>query len=164
MGVKCTTPQRAIDEFLNSIPSILEGEIIRSFSYLGEECVKKIRDRGPKESWYDQTGNLRSSIGYAIYGEGRKIIESAFNVVKDGSQGALTGRKMIDDLASKYAETFALVVVAGMEYAELVEAMNGKDVLATTELWAKQEVQKYLDKALDRAYGKIMKLQQQLGL
>lgn len=164
MGINCTTPQKAIDELLNAIPSIIEEEIIRALSYLGEQCVKKVRDRAGEDSWFDQTGNLRSSVGYAIYGYGRKVIESAFDVVKKGSQGSEAGRKMIDELASKYSETYALVVVAGMEYADAVEARDNKDVLATTELWAKQEVKKYLDKALERAYGKILQLQQKLGL
>lgn len=164
MGIKFTTPQEAIDDLMNVIPAIIESEIIRAFSYLGEQCIKRIRDRGPKESWFDQTGNLRSSIGYAVYDYGKKAIESTFEVVKNGSQGASVGRKVIDDLASKYAETYALVVVAGMDYAEAVEARDNKDVLASTELWAKQEIQKYLNKALERAYGKILILQHELGL
>jgi hypothetical protein len=164
MGIKFTTPQEAIDDLMNVIPAIIESEIIRAFSYLGEQCIKRIRDRGPKESWFDQTGNLRSSIGYAVYDYGKKVIESTFEVVKNGSQGASVGRKVIDDLASKYAETYALVVVAGMDYAEAVEARDNKDVLASTELWAKQEIQKYLNKALERAYGKILILQHELGL
>lgn len=164
MGIKFTTPQEAIDDLMNVIPAIIESEIIRAFSYLGEQCIKRIRDRGPKESWFDQTGNLRSSIGYAVYDYGKKVIESTFEVVKNGSQGSSVGRKVIDDLASKYAETYALVVVAGMDYAEAVEARDNKDVLASTELWAKQEIQKYLNKALERAYGKILILQHELGL
>lgn len=146
------------------VPKILQEEIVRALAYLGEQCIIKIRDRSGEASWFDQTGNLRSSIGYAIYGEGRKLIESAFNVVKKGSDGTDQGKKMVDELASKYSETFALVVVAGMEYADFVEAMNGKDVLASTELWAKAEVQKYLDRAKTKAENRILKLYQQLGL
>lgn len=164
MGINCTTSQKAVDELMNAIPSIIEGEIIRALSYLGEQCVRKVRDRAGSDSWFDQTGNLRSSVGYAVYGEGRKVIESAFDVVKKGSQGSEAGRKMIDELANKYAETYALVVVAGMEYADAVEARDNKDVLATTELWAKQEINKYLEQAMERAYGKILNLQNKLGL
>ena len=151
----------AFNGLMINVPVILQEEIVRALAYLGEQCIIKIRDRGPKESWFDQTGNLRSSIGYAIYGHGRKAIESAFDVVKNGSQGATEGKRMIDELATKYAETFALVVVAGMDYADAVEAMDNKDVLATTEIWAKREVQKYLDKAKERAMRRITKLYQQ---
>lgn len=163
MAIKCENFD-AFNGLMVDVPKILQEEIFRALAYLGEQCIVKIRDRGPKESWFDQTGNLRSSIGYAIYGEGRKVIESAFDVVKNGSQGAVEGKRIIDELATKYAETFALVVVAGMDYADAVEARDGKDVLATTEIWAKREVQKYLDRAKERAIRRITKLYQQLGL
>lgn len=163
MAIECDS-LGAFNNLMADIPGILHEEIFMALSYLGERCIKRIRDRSGEDSWFDQTGNLRSSIGYAIYGEGRKLIESAFNVVKKGSDGTDQGKKMVDELASKYSETFALVVVAGMEYADFVEAMNGKDVLASTELWAKAEVQKYLDRAKTKAENRILKLYQQLGL
>ena len=106
----------------------------------------------------DQTGNLRSSIGYAIYEQGRKEIESAFRIVKNGREGSTEGQKMIDELAGMYSNTYALVVVAAMNYAEYVEARDNKDVLASAELFARKEVTKYLKKALKRAETRIAKL------
>lgn len=164
MGIDCTTPEEAFKRMMLVIPQVIHNEIIRAFAYLGEECIIKIRDRAGEDSWFDQTGNLRSSIGYAIYAEGRKVIESAFQQVGNGTQGASAGRKLIDELADKYSETYALVIVAGMDYAEYVEAMDGKDVLATTELWAKQKINDSLAKALDRAQKKIEEYAKQLGL
>lgn len=163
MAIKCDSLD-AFNELMDFIPRILQEEIFRALAYLGEQCIKTIRDRAGEDSWFDQTGNLRSSIGYAIYGEGRKIIESTFAVVKNGAQGAAKGKKMIDELASKYSEIYALVVVAGMEYADAVEARDNKDVLASTELWAKAKVQEYLDRAKEKAIRRITKLQQQMGL
>lgn len=163
MAIKCDS-LNAFTDLMDAAPRILQEEIIRALSYLGEQCIIRIRDRSGKESWFDQTGNLRSSIGYAVFEQGREVIKSAFNVVKNGAQGSADGKKMIDELASKYSETYALVVVAGMEYADYVEAMENKDVLASTELWAKQEVQRYLDRAKERAIIRITKLYQQLGL
>ena len=129
----------------------------RALQYLGEQCVIKIRDRSGEESWFDQTGNLRSSVGYALYERGRKEFESAFKIIKNGAEGSEEGRKMVDELAS-YANTYALVVVAGMNYAEYVEAMENKDVLASAELFARDKVNEYLNKALRRAESKISKL------
>lgn len=164
MGITADFSTKAFDDLMNAIPDILAGEIVRAFSYLGEQCVKRVRDRTGDESWYDQTGNLRSSIGYAVYEQGKAIIQSAFEQVKKGSQGPIEGRKMVDELASKYSQTYALVVVAGMEYSEYVEAMKCKDVLASTELFAKSKMNEYLEKAKERAFGKILQLQHQLGL
>lgn len=164
MGIERRFSLDALDQFLESIYNIFFSEVVRAFSYLGERCVRNVRDRSGDDSWYDRTGNLRSSIGYAVIEDGRKIIESAFQSVKGGTEGSVAGRKMIDELAKEYSKTYALVVVAGMEYAEYVEAMKGKDVLASTEIWAKSVVNDYLGKAIDRATDKIHKLQQQLGL
>ena len=74
-------------------------------------------------------------------------------------KGQSEGRRMVEELSSKYSQTYALVVVAGMSYAELVEAIESKDVLASTEIWAKQKVDSYLEKAKDRALKRINALQ-----
>lgn len=153
-----TTTKSQILNYISQSMKIVHDEILRALSYLGEQCVIKIRDRSANESWIDQTGNLRSSIGYAIYEKGRKEIESAFKIVKTGVEGSSEGKKMIDELASSYSNTYALVVVAGMNYAEYVEAKDNKDVLASTELFARKEVAKYLSKAIKRAEAKIEKL------
>ena len=45
---------------------IIKSLTIRALSELGEECVNRVRDRSGDESWYDHTGNLRSSVGYIV--------------------------------------------------------------------------------------------------
>ena len=154
-----TTSTSAIDRLFKKSFEIIKNEIFMAFTKLGEECVVKIRDRSQDKSWYDHTSNLRSSIGYAIYDYGVKQIESAFNVVGSGSQGSTEGKRMVEQLAREYTNTFALVVIAAMNYAEYVEAIEGKDVLASTELWAKAEVDKRLQRAKESAIRKINALQ-----
>ena len=153
-----TTPMSEVEAVLRQSLQILRNEIVRALSYLGEICVGKIRDRSQLESWIDQTGNLRSSVGYAIYERGKKEIESAFNIVKGGREGAAEGKNMVDELAGMYSNTYALVVLAAMNYAEYVEAKDNKDVLASTELFARKEVNKYLTKAIERAEKMIAQL------
>ena len=159
MDIRLTTSQRAIDELFRKAAEILAERIKYNLNYLGLTCVRKIRDRSGSDSWYDQTGNLRSSIGYAIYSYGRKEVESKFQSVLNGREGAQKGKQMVDELASQYSDTYALVVVAAMEYAEYVEAMESKDVLASTEIYAKQEVDRYLQKAIREAEKKIQELE-----
>lgn len=158
MGIKCVTPKRAVDNFFRRSMEIMRSEILRAFSYLGEQAITKVRDREEIDSWYDHTGNLRSSIGYSVYDHGKSVIESAFAPIKGGTKGQSEGKKMVEELASKYASTYALVIVAAMNYAEYVEACNNKDVLASTEIWAKSEVEKYLKEAKERAIRRINKL------
>ena len=119
---------------------------IRALSYLGEQCVIRVRDRGGDKSWYDQSGNLRSSVGYVIAHDGSIIQYSDFNQVKQGSEGVKVGKDLAEELARRYSNDYVLVIVAGMNYAEYVEAMDNKDVLASTELWSIDQVPKMLEK------------------
>lgn len=143
MSIK-VNDDNAVSKFFKAYMKIVSEEMTRSLSYLGEQCVRYVRDRSQDESWIDHTGNLRSSVGYAVYDMGKKRIESEFPIVKQGSEGSEEGRKMIRDLAKLYSDTFALVVVAGMNYAEYVESMESKDVLASAELMAQSKINEYM--------------------
>lgn len=158
MGIQMTTPLSEVDRILYKSFEILKNEITKSLVKLGEECIAKIRDRSKEESWIDRTGNLRSSIGYAVYDYGIKQIESAFQIVRNGNEGSSEGKKMISQLGNEYSNAYALVVVAGMNYASYVEALENKDVLASTELWAKSIVDSRLKRAKKAAVEKINKL------
>lgn len=155
MGIKLSTPQSALDQFFKNSFEIIRQEIILAFSKLGEESTARIRDRSAEESWIDHTSNLRSSIGYAVYDHGSKEIESSFATLGMGGEGSAEGKRMVQELASEYSKVFALVVVAAMNYADFVEAKENKDVLASTELWARSVVDGKLKLALDKAIEKI---------
>lgn len=157
--IRMVTSMKAIDELFAKAAKIIFDRVQYNLNYLGLDCVRRIRDRSGDESWYDQTGNLRSSIGYAIYSYGKKEIESAFDTVLGGSEGSHKGRRMVADLASKYSDTYALVVVAAMEYADKVESIDSKDVLASTEIYAKSQVNRYIEKAIKEAEEEIQRLE-----
>ena len=44
-----------------------------------------------------------------------------------------------------------------MSYAEYVEAIESKDVLASTELWARARIDEYMQKTQERAEKRINK-------
>lgn len=159
MSIRLVTPKEAIDELFEKASKIINDKIWYNLSYLGLQCERRVRDRSGEESWFDQSGNLRSSIGYAVYSYGRKLIGSSFGSVLGGTEGSQKGRQMVDQLAGKYSDTYALVVLAAMEYADYVEAMKSKDVLASIEIWAKNEVEKYIRKAIKEAEEEIQKLE-----
>ena len=46
-----------------------------------------------------------------------------------------------------------------MSYADYVEALENKDVLAQTESWARSKVDEYIQKAVDKATKKINSIQ-----
>lgn len=157
--IRMVTSMKDLDELFQKAAKVIFDRIQYNLNYLGLLCIKRIRDRSGEESWFDQTGNLRSSIGYAIYSYGQKQIESSFDSVLGGAEGSQQGRKMVAELASKYSDTYALVVVAAMEYADYVEAMESKDVLASTEIYAKREVERYLQKAIKEAEREIQQIE-----
>lgn len=152
MGVKMTTPMSKVNSYLQSEAERIQMLTIRALSALGELCIADARDRSPEDSWFDNTGNLRSSIGYVIAYKGNIIHYSEFKQIKDGSEGSDTGKKFAEEIAKRISKDYALVVVAGMNYAEFVEAMDNKDVLAHPELFAKAQLPKMMEK-LKRQIG-----------
>ncbi len=146
MGIRMTTKLSEVHDMLMREAERVERLTIRALSKLGEQCVTKIRDRAGDKSWYDQTGNLRSSVGYVIAHNKNIIQYSTFNQVNQGSEGVKTGKDLAKELAKRYSNNYVLIVVAGMNYAEFVEAMDNKDVLASTELRAREKVPLMLEK------------------
>lgn len=146
MGIRMVTSMSEINAAIQAEAERAEMLTIRALSYLGEQCIIEAKDRPQESSWFDQSGNLRSSIGYIIVSNAHIVQYSGFNQVKQGSQGIKEGKDLAEELARKYSSGYALVVVAGMNYAELVEAMDNKVVLASAELYARQELPNMMNK------------------
>ena len=113
---------------------------VRALSMLGEQVVAYARSRSAGESWIDRTGNLRSSVGYIVLRDGEIVAASDFGQVLQGGEGSDTGRRFAEEIARNIHSDYALVVVAGMNYASYVEAIEGKDVLAGPELFARKKL------------------------
>lgn len=158
MGVKVSADIGRINDYFKKVVGIINTEMRQTFAYIGEESIKMVRDRTPDQSWIDRTGNLRSSIGYGVYAHGRKEIESTFEIVKQGTQGPSAGRQLLDELSKQYADTYALIVVAGMNYADEVEARDNKDVLASAELAARTKIDSHLKRTQERILKRIESL------
>lgn len=82
-----TTPASRIDTLINKEKERVEVLTVRALSYLGELCVIEARNRPQEISWYDRSGNLRSSIGYAIIHNGKILEYSDFTQVRQGLLG-----------------------------------------------------------------------------
>lgn len=121
-----------VEAYLDEQIERIEQLIIYNLSYVGEQCLTEARNTN---SYKDQTGNLRSSIGYTIVKDGRVIRQSDFAVVRKGSEGKSEGEQFARSLASKFPEGIVLIVVAGMNYASYVSA-KGYNVLDSAELLA----------------------------
>ena len=102
-----------------------ERKFIIALSYIGEEFVNKARSIN---TYLDDTGNLRSSIGYVIAKNGR-ILKRNYKQVGDGNKGVTKGLNLADEAAAEHSDGIVLIVTAGMKYGLYVESM-GYDVLS----------------------------------
>ena len=125
-----------IDAYLEAQIERIEGQIIYNLSYVGEQCLNAARSTN---SYKDQTGNLRSSVGYVIARDGEIIRASDFKTVKQGRKGSKAGAAFVRRLVREFPQGFVLLVVAGMNYAAYVAA-KGYDVLDSAELLAERFV------------------------
>lgn len=95
-----------------------EPKFINALAFIGETFVNEARS---KRTYEDQTGNLRSSIGYAIIKNGKAVKFTAKDSPESGD--------LVSSLVSEGGnEGIYLIVFAGMEYAKYVER-DGYDVL-----------------------------------
>ena len=158
MGMRQTTPQGRITAYIEKQVAKYEKLLLNNLHYVGEQCVKAARDlpspkflnRSRQEipphqpHYIDWTGNLRSSIGYVIVRNGEVVSQSSFKPTHtragaSGDEGAEEGKAYAEQLAAKFPQGIALIVVAGMNYAAYVSA-KGYDVLDTAELLAEKLV------------------------
>lgn len=114
--------------------------IERTMNYIGERCVNAARS---SNGYKDRTGNLRSSTGYILVRDGRIVRKSKFEPVLGGTEGGKSGEEYAKKLAMNYPNGYALIVVAGMNYAAYVSA-KGLDVLDSAEQLAERLVPQML--------------------
>ncbi len=143
MGITPTFTQADVSKRFDKFLQVIEKRQIERLQYLGEMCVTHARSIPASVGFMDQTGNLRSSIGYMIFRDG-VAIHGSYEPVKGGKEGAITGELLAKKIGARYKQGISLVVTAGMNYALYVEA-KGRDVLTSAESMAKQELPKMLD-------------------
>lgn len=142
MPIQRITPQADIDRFIAERIEALNNALVYRMCAIGEQVLNAAR---ATNSYKDQTGNLRSSIGYAVSMDGNIVQMSSFETVKNGGTGSKTGKDYVMQLIKGFPQGIVLIVVAGMNYASYVSA-KGYDVLDSSELLAKKLVPQMLKK------------------
>lgn len=140
MGIQITTPIEAI---VSQIAEQVERQqlvLVRRLLYCAEEITNAARQTN---SYKDQTGNLRSSLGCVVAVDGKVVGEYGFEVVLNGHEGVEDGKRYIRELVAQFPKGIALIAVAGKNYATYVSA-KGYDVLDSAELLADKLVPQYL--------------------
>ena len=142
-------------------------------------CTEAVNRARSLDTYKDQTNNLRSSLGFVIYHNGRMLFrdfqtggtgtggggqvsfttsqgqEVSFSAqVKSdtsGNRGLLQGEALANSVAQRYPSGFIAVIVAGMNYALFVEA-KGYDVLTGSTLTVGEDLKKNLE-IINNQYG-----------
>ena len=117
-----------------------ERAILKRLKEIGEEAINTART---SRRYLDQTGNLTSSIGYVILRRGSIVNKAGFDKVKKGDEGVRQGESLATSLAKDYPHDFALIVVAGMDYAAYVEA-KGLGGMTAAELQSKASIEQFV--------------------
>ena len=134
MPIKRLTPKGAAKAYLDKQLAMWQQAIINNLVYVGESALKQAREG---HRYKDQTGNLTSSIGYAIVVDGKVFKRSRFEVVNNGREGAANGSQFLQRIIARNSKGIVFIMVAGMPYAQYVEAMS-LDVLDSAEVMAKK--------------------------
>ena len=120
-----------------------------AMAFIGEKIANDARDKSASNSFIDDTGNLRSSIGYKVSNknENSNFVEFAEPKNNKGSDGANKAKQLLQEVNKPEKGTIELTVVAGMDYALWVESMKGKNVLSSS-IPKKSEIEKTLKELL----------------
>lgn len=133
MGVKLDINQSAIAKKLEEAQKTMIDKVVRVLKYCGEMAVN---DAKTNAGYKDQTGNLKSSIGYVIAVNG--VVTEEYFPSSINSQGENIGKNLAYAIARQNPQ-IVLVVVAGMKYASHVES-RGYNVIASAEQLAQRIV------------------------
>lgn len=132
MPGRMTTPIHVIGYQLKASVEAKLRVLANMFCYIGEQCIIEAREEG---NYTDQTGNLRSSIGYAVVWDGKVVQRDCIDKVKQGDKGVSEGYDYLSKCIKKSRRKgIVLIVTAGMNYAEYVE--SDYNVLTSAELEA----------------------------
>lgn len=126
-GLRALFNSSQLVNVFNQFQEKVHDGILQKLQYSGEVFVNAARTNS---TYLDDTGNLRSSIGYVILLDG-KVVDVSFSKQKgsgDGDLGKLQGMTFASEVAEQYPTGYVLIGVAGMQYAASVEA-HGYDVM-----------------------------------
>ena len=138
---------KRIRERINDAIERRKAALIAQLFYIGEECLANAK---ANHLYQNQTGNLCSSIGYCVIDNGQIVHEGEWKETAglqgDGKEGMQKGMEYLHQLATEQqTEGITFLMVAGMPYAQYVEAMS-LDVLDTSEQMAKAKIKSMIDR------------------
>ncbi len=138
MALKSNFNETQFAKYVQRQVDVIDKKILDSFIMAGEQFIIDSREQGQSHAagqYQDVTANLRNSIGYYIYRDGKLIIgKEPGNYIGKTSEGKLSASEIaiinktaIQDIIN--LKGFQLIGVAGMNYASYVES-KGYNVIS----------------------------------
>jgi hypothetical protein len=180
MGIEANFNMNDVNAKIANFLKGVDRTVIERFNRLGEELVKyaKIQhaSSGHPENYLDQSGNLTSSMGYVVVKDREVVYSSGFETHPPSAEwlrknknrmielnGKQVGADFAAELAKQITQTYALIIVAGMNYAAYVEDM-GYNVLIPAELKSKTDFPAMMNEMVDEVNKKANKFSSSIGL
>lgn len=115
MGIKAEFTIGDILKRYEALSKAVELEKIEALQHLGEMCVSHARNVSPPKGFFDRTGNLRSSIGYAVFLDGVAVHSNypPVKVAKGMIKEKRTARRKLKDGTIKTYTYTAKVKIGG---------------------------------------------------
>lgn len=126
-----------VEGYIRDRAGLIKQAIINRLKFVGEKFIVNARSN---DTYKDQTGNLRSSIGYVILDDGDQIEES---FPGDKSEGVRQGKATAESAKENFPTGLVLIGIAGMGYAAAVES-RGLDVITASSITAENDLKKAL--------------------
>ncbi|OPL11240.1 MAG: hypothetical protein AVO38_15935 [delta proteobacterium ML8_D] len=147
-GLRPIFTQAQVKRWIDRFGDRAEQKMIMALQQTGEYFVTRARETG---NYNNDTGNLRSSIGYVIARDGQTIFGDfqPAGVGTDQKTGVGEAKRLASSLALTHNKGLVLIGVAGMDYAVHVENMENKDVISSSESKAKRMLKQMLKEVLD---------------
>lgn len=145
--MKMSTPISSLTEGIEEQMEAFRQTLISRMELIGLQAVNEARQYNGKQ-YTDRTNNLRSSTGFVLVVDGQVQGASGFETCGsgedgDGATGSTSGKAYAQELASRFPQGVALIVVAGMEYAAFVQN-KGYNVLDSAQILATDEIKKLI--------------------
>lgn len=144
--------QAIAEEFAKGVQTFNEA-LVEKLNKVGTDAVTRARrtvsENGIPAAGYKaykvRSGNLESSVGFALSYNGRVVSMSDFEAVQGedgtpGTEGSEKGKAYARQLVMQYPQGYALILVAGMNYASYVQEIYNRDVLVSGRLYAESQL------------------------
>lgn len=155
MSLQLKTSMSEIDALLKKMSEIYEECLIEEFTEWAKRDDEYLRSNN---GFINRSGNLRSSLGAGVLRNAKIVFMTPFETILNGMEGSAAGQRAIEDLASETVGMIAKAMVAGMDYAQMVEDIESKDVLESRRIQCEREAENIMARAAKKAEQRINKL------